>query len=299
MKTTPNLSATRGNRAGIGFFRLVIKLCGLKCAFFCAYIVTGFYAVFDRRAFEAAKWYLELRFKDDSASTVKLKRHFHKLICELARMMIIAAASSGKTRIPIVEKGCVPVDDGRPRIIVFAHYGCWQAAMPLLGKPGRTASIMATPDMNQALDKFLALGEGEKSFKVISTTGFSGGLVEAASSLERGESVVMMGDRAVDGTMSAEVPFLGGKIALPLSPWMLGARCRCEVVPLFADYDEKNNRVVLDYRRAIPLPEAGDRRVKSSELLDAAEKYASILEEKAICHPYRVFRFSNEGEREL
>ena len=299
MSKPSNLSATRGNRAGIGFFRLLIKFSGVKCAFAFAYIVTFFYAVFDKKAFEAAKWYLALRFKNDAGKPFRLRCRFHKLIWELAKMMIVAAASAGNKKFSIVEKGCVPADDSKPRVIVFAHYGCWQAAMPMLGKPGRSACIMAAPDMNQAIDKFLALEQGAKNFRVISVTGFSGGLIEAAAALENGESVVIMGDRAVDGTPSVEVPFLGGKITLPLSPWMLGARCNCEVIPLFADYNEADRTVVLDYRAPLTLPDAGNRRVKNSDLIPAAEKYAAILAEKALCHPYRVFRFSNEAEREL
>ena len=66
MTTQPNLSATRGNRLGIGIFKLLLNCGGYRLSLVLAKIVTWFYAQFDRTAFCAASEYLKLRFPEDA-----------------------------------------------------------------------------------------------------------------------------------------------------------------------------------------------------------------------------------------
>ena len=287
-----NLSAKRGNRLGIGFFRVLLALGGFRIALFCAWIVTWFYAVFDKKAFSAAEGYLRLRFPAER----KLKKHFHRLIYELAKILILSARQGSGKELPVEERGTefLP-EDGESAVPLLAHFGCWQMSMSLLGKPGREACIMARPDYNQNMDKFLALKDPQKKFRVISTESFSGGLVEAAAALEQGTSVIVMGDRAVSGTASAKVPYFGGTIELPLSPWMLAARCRKKVIPVFAELAEKPYRIILHYCKGIDFQDMdADHRIRQSDLLPAMEEYGKLLQEMAERCPYQVFRFGNE-----
>lgn len=287
-----NLSAKRGNRWGIGFFRVLLALGGFKIALFCAWIVTWFYAVFDQKAFAATEEYLRLRFP----AARKLKKHFHRLIYELAKILILSARQGSGKVLPVEEIGTefLP-DNGESVVPVLAHFGCWQMSMQLLGTPGREACIMARPDYNQNMDKFLALKDQKKTFRVISTESFSGGLVEAAAALEQGSSVIVMGDRAVAGAASAKVPYFDGTIELPLSPWMLAARCRKKAIPVFAELAEKPYRIILHYCEPIDFSNmTAERRIRTSDLIPAMETYAKLLQAMAEKQPYQVFRFGNE-----
>ena len=156
----------------------------------------------------------------------------------------------------------------------------------------RVINIMARPDRNGNFDKFLALHD-RRNFNVISTDGFSGGLVEAGAALERGEAVIIMGDRPVPGAADVEVDYLGGRIRIPLSPWMLAARCEVPAVPVFAELREKPRRIVVKYLRPITFKAAEGRRVRPDELKDGVAEYAKALEDAAMRHPYRVFRFGD------
>ena len=178
-------------------------------------------------------------------------------------------------------------------VFVLAHYGCWQASMELLNrKDGRAVNIMARPDYNGNMNKFQAVRK-KHDFKVISTESFSGGLIEASAALERGEAVIVMGDRAVDGTAGILADYLGGKIELPLSPWMVAARNHVPAIPVFTEFRENPDRIVIRYCEPITFPEQ-TRRIRQEELRPGAEQYAKLLEEAAIRSPYNVFRFGNE-----
>ena len=295
MSAGPNLSADRGNRFGIGFFRLLLTLCGVRAAVAFAWVVTWFYAHFDRAAFDAAAPYLKLRFPGDAASERALKRHFHKLIHHLARVMIVSYRIGCGKKVPLEERGAENIPATGGFVVALAHHGCWQAVMEILIIKGdRPINVMARPDRHGKMDKFTALGGGKRDFKVISTEGFSGGLVEASAALNRGEVVIVMADRAVEGSPKLEAEYLGGTIELPLSPWMLAANNGVPVLPVLTDFAEKPLRAVLRYYPPLAVETPADRRVRAADLAPAAAAYAKILEAAALEAPYSVFRFGNE-----
>lgn len=287
------LNARRGNRWGIGFFRLLLRCGGFGLAVRLSRIVTWFYAVFDETAFAATAEYLKLRFPEDASSGWKLRKHFHRLLCELARGLLVSCRAGIGGGLPIEEENRHFLPETGGAVIVLAHCDCWQAAMELMNRSsGRRISIMAQTDRVDGMDKFLALKD-KHGFSVISTEGFSGGLVEASAALARGEAVILMGDRPVPGTATVEVPYFGGKLAVPLSPWFLAARNGVPAIPVFPELREAPLRVVIRYFAPIPLPEAREHRLNGGDLVPAAAEYVRHLEQFARCHPYRVFRFGD------
>ena len=294
---TAPLSANRGNRFGIGFFRLLLHCGGFGIAVWFSRIVTWFYAAFDRTAFAATAEYLKLRFPEDAGSPRKLKKHFHRLLCELAKMLLVSYRAGIGSGLPIEEENRHFLPETGGVVVVLAHCDCWQTSMELMNRSsGRIINIMAQNDRAVGLDKFLALKD-KHGFNVISTEGFSGGLLEASAALERGEAVIIMGDRPVPGAAAVEAPYFGGKLAVPLSPWLLAARNGVPAVPVFTELQEPRLRVVIRYCQPVALPAAQDRRFGSPELASAAAEYVGLLEQFARNRPYRVFRFGDMPPR--
>ena len=285
------LNTRRGNRFGIGFFRLLLRCGGFRPALQISRIVTWFYARFDRAAFAATSDYLALRFPEDANSPRQLRKHFHKLLQELAKMLLVSYRMGIGKPLPIEEENRQFLPDGGGVVVVLAHFDCWQASMELMNRSrGRRINIMARADRAGGMDKYLAL-KSKDGFNVISTEGLSGGLIEASAALERGEAVIIMGDRPVAGTASAEADYFGGKLTVPLSPWMLAARNGVPAVPVLAELREDPLRIAVRYYPPVPLPESPGRRLRAEELIPAAAHYVRLLEEAALRSPYRVFRF--------
>lgn len=296
MSSRPNLSSVRGNKLGIGIFKLLLRCGGFRPALLLAKIVTWFYAQYDRAAFASTVNYLKLRFPEDQSDPRKLKRHFHALLYELAKMLILSRSMGEGKSLPLEEVNPEFIPDSGGVVLVLAHYGCWQASMELLNrKDGRPVSIMARPDHNMNMDKFQAVRKKHRGFdfKIISTEGFAGGLIEASAALERGEALIVMGDRAVDGTAGIEADYFGGKIELPLSPWMLAARNNVPAIPVFTEFREKPDRIEIRYCAPIRFSPQS-RRIRQEELRAGIMQYAKDLEEAARQSPYQVFRFGNE-----
>ena len=292
------LNARRGNRFGIGFFRLLLHCGGFGIAVWFSRIVTWFYARFDRTAFEATAGYLKLRFPEDADSPRKLRKHFHRLLCELARMLLVSYRAGISGGLPIEEENRHFLPEKGGVVVVLAHCDCWQTAMELMNRcSGRRINILAQADRVPGMDKFLAL-EDKNGFNVISIEGITGGLLEASAALERGEAVILMGDRPVPGSAAVKVPYFGGSLLLPLSPWLLAARNGVPAIPVLPELREDPLRVAVRFFAPVPLPQTQERRLRNEELAPAAEAYGRLLEEFARCHPYRVFRFGDAPGRE-
>ena len=295
MSTPQPLNASRGNRLGVGFFRVLLHCGGFGLALWFSRIVTWFYARFDRRAFAATAEYLKLRFPEDATSERRLRRHFHKLLNELAKMLLVSYRMGIGKALPIEEADRKFLPESGGVVAVLAHYDCWQASMELMNRcSGRRINIMAHSDRAIGADKYLALKD-KAGFNVISTEGFSGGLVEASAALERGEAVIIMGDRPVAGAAAVDAEYLGGRIAVPLSPWMLAARNNVPAVPIFTELREDPQRIVIRYYPPVPLPDAPGRRLRAAELAPAVAHYVKLLEDAARRNPYRVFRFGGDA----
>ena len=291
-----SLSTTRGNRLGIGIFRLLLRCGGESLALVLARVVTWFYARFDRRAFRATETYLKLRFPDDAADPAALRRHFHRLLFELARMLIFSYEMGEGKEIPIVPDGPENLPPTGGVVVVYSHFGPWQASMGFMNlQNGRKIHIMARPDRNGNMDKYLAL-QDRHGFGIISTESFSGGLVEASAALARGEAVIVMGDRAVPGAAQTEANYFGGSIRLPLSPWMLAARNGVPAVPVFTEFAESPRRIVLRFHPPITFGDIPSRRIRPEDLAPAVTRYAALLEAAAQRSPYSVFRFGDEDD---
>ena len=292
------LSATRGNRLGIGIFRLLLRCGGERCALLLARVVTWFYARFDRRAFRATETSLALRFPADAANRAALKRHFHRLLFELARMLIFSFEIGEGREIPIVEEGAENLPRSGGLVVVLAHFGPWQASMGFMNRQsGRKIHIMAKPDRNGNMDKYLAL-QSKDGFEIISTESFSGGLVEASAALARGEAVIVMGDRTAGSGARSSAKYFGGSIRLPLSPWLLAARNGVPALPVFTEFADSPRRIVIHYHPAITFGDAPARRIRPEELIPAVSQYAALLEEAARRAPYSVFRFGDEDDKD-
>jgi len=218
------------------------------------------------------------------------------MIFELARFLLLSKQIGSGRKIRIRQTGVENINAEGGCVMILSHCGCWQTSIALLNELNCDAVIMARPDYNRNLNKYLAVS-GESHVQTISTEDFSGGLLEASAALQQGKKVFIMGDRAVDGTPSEFLKFLHGSIELPVSPFMLAARYNVPAVPVFVEYDEKISEITIRYHTPLVFETDFSRRVVKTQLLPNMQKYAEDLEQYAVRHPYWFFRFGNDKNR--
>ncbi len=105
--------------------------------------------------------------------------------------------------------------------------------------------------------------------------------------VERGEFVAILADRTGLNGRVAEVELLGGRVKLPVGPYLLAASLRCPVFLTFGLYTEPNRYDLHCEPFADPL--VIDRRDREGALQAVAQRYAARLEHYARLAPDNSF----------
>ncbi len=293
------LSAHRGNRLGIGFFRWFIAVFGVRHACNFVWFVALFYALFDREARRRTGGYMDRRFPGVAGG----RRWFHiyKLLASQGEALVIAGCLARRPwqKMRWVEENRTAMADALSReqglVIVTSHFGCWQAAMAGLAGFGRRINLLGAPDANVRIRKQLALDGENTQFREIDATGFMGGLSECLAALAAGEVVCMMGDR-MGGAGKAgglETDFLNRPSMFPVSPYWVAARARVPVIPMFVACERHPFQLRLVFGDPIEPADVAGARLDAERLRPPLEQYVRTLEGLARRYPYEVFRFED------
>ena len=107
--------------------------------------------------------------------------------------------------------------------------------------------------------------------------------------LDRGESVGLLGDRALGGERTARCPFLGTPARFPLGPWLLAGALGAPVALFFGLY-RGGARYEVEFE---PFSEGAlvPRGARDAAAAEAAQRYAARLEHHARRAPYNWFNF--------
>jgi predicted LPLAT superfamily acyltransferase len=279
----------RGNRLGIWFFKMALRLTGLRGAYGLLYFVCAYYLLFDRAAVRAANAYIVRRFPDQSR--LARRRTIYRLFIEQGKNLIdrhsmIAGAHHFDLQINGFDK--IPAEAGKGFILLTSHLGNWQIVMQALQKIDRTVHLLMRPEDNTALQEAVQVDAESSRIKVISPEQHLGGVVEMMQALERGDVVSIMGDRTYQAD-GVSVDFLGEPAFFPYSAFQLAASAGCPLVILLSAKTPGNS-----YTVDIPdvfCPEWTQRNKKREQLQGWVQRYAQILENYLREHPLQYFIF--------
>ena len=286
------ITRRRGNRLGFWFFKVALRLFGLRGAYGLLYIVCAWYVIFDRTAVRIAQTYLRRRFR--GASPGRLLRLAYQLFISQGRSLIDRhALISGHVAFEFETAGFerlhAALSAPRPGcILLICHAGNWQLAMSHLPRLDRPICSLMRPEDNPAVAESLRINPLGSSFRIVSPEQFMGGVVELLNALQAGEIVMMMGDRGY-GYSTVDVPFLGDPAAFPGGAFTLAAAAGCPIVVLLTA-----KTGTTQYRIEVPAvfrPRYVPGRPKKEQLGAWVREYAAILESYCQRYPLQFFLF--------
>ena len=290
-KKRSNLSDSRGNKVGIGFFKCCMALFGQRfCACF-VYFVAVFYALFDWKAFRSASQYLRGRFSN--SGWLALRWRFYRMAVAQGQVLVLAHWLRTGHSVPIVEHDKeilhrMLTKDAKGLILLTSHAGCWQAALSYLETFGRRVNLLLQVNRNSGI---AAMFKG-KLFNVIDNDAPFGGLLECISAIENGEIVCIMGDRQPsDVEESMPLTFNGNELNVPVSPWLLAARCKCPIVPIFTMMTGLATGIDFYFTRPIEIEYDIPRKPKPEHFREYVRQYSMTLERMAQAYPYQIFHY--------
>jgi predicted LPLAT superfamily acyltransferase len=290
-----NLSASRGNRFGIVFFKCFMHILGLNHARNFVWVISFFYTIFDQKARLAALPYLSRRFPE--AGKVKLFWHTYRLLTSQGQSLLTAFylgnnhASIKYRSENIRNHEAYMYDKNQGFILLTSHFGDWQGSIRYFDEYDRSVSLLVEMDANVNVDKLMAMKGKTDNVKIISTSEPFGGLLSVLEAIENHEVVCIMGDRNYESN-GIEIEFLGDKAIFPKAAFHLAAQLGCPIIPFSMVYDRWESMMVKYYGPIITIP-ANHKRLNSDNLRPFLEKYVAYLDDMTKRYPYHFFIFSD------
>jgi predicted LPLAT superfamily acyltransferase len=285
--THPNF----GNRAGFAVFHLVIQIAGPRPAYFLLALLVPYYLLLRTSGRLSAYFYLRRRFPGlgEARLFMKAARHiyeFGKTLIDQAAMGILK-----KERFKIEERGGELLrrlsKDARGMVLLTTHAGNWQAAMANMDLIGKKVNLLFNLGGIEGRHFFDLAGQRDR-FHFIAPDGFLGGMIEAATALNAGEALAIMGDRAF-GTKTVEMDFLGAKAPFPMAPYYLVSATGAHLVVLLTARTGPLSFTVES--RLISGDEDWAAIPRETAVKELMGRYVACLEEYVEKHPYMWFNF--------
>ena len=287
-----NLSDTRGNGLGIGFFKVCVSLLGLRFCLVLVWLVAAFYALFDRKALAAATPYLRSRFPRAKS----LRWHFYRLIVSHGQALLLAhwLRTGHKTVCrdihPENRDALVAAAKGSGFIMLMSHVGCWQATVPRMEGLDRNINLLVQENLNGAIGQLL---QGSR-YRIINNSAPFGGLLECMGTLERHEVLCVMGDRLpADAPSQLTLTLRGRTLRIPEAPWLLAARCHVPIFPVFTLMRRKPLGIDYLFAPPITLNYSLPHKPSQKDFAPALAQYQKLLEDVIDEIPYQVFHYNS------
>lgn len=288
------LSESRGPKAGLLFFALLLKCLGIHVATACVWPISLFYALFDRTAAKRARPTLDA-LHPNQTTLMRFFRRWRLFTRQGQAILVMHYLSDAGHTLPVVNEihpEALPFlnSEGKGCVALNSHFGCWQAELFRSDEIKRPLMFLAHPDAKPQLDKFQAV-RGDGIARISTADATAGGLLEVMGHVDKGGMAGLMGDRTMDGT-AIETDFPGRTLKLPPAPWLIAARTHTPVVVFLTAL--QNHPLSLVYHVAKPIwPADSDKRLKSNDLAPYAEEYARLITDFSRRFPDQWFKFED------
>ncbi len=181
---------------------------------------------------------------------------------------------------------------GRGAVLLGAHFGSFEALRSYDRMlPGLRVRYMMYEEAAARSRAAYAELNPEVAARVISLVDGPSAMLAAGHALSEGEFVAFLGDRVPDPGLRAQVavPFLGGWIAVPTSPYLTAMTAEVPLILCFAPRIGRDRYAIeiTPLHDGRPVPRA--ERAREAERL--ARAYAAALEDLCRRHPCNWFNF--------
>ena len=275
------------------FFYALIRLGGGRLAHFFLYFVVSYYVLFRPSVRRKTESYLSHRFPDRKGFQRLLDSY--RLSLELGKVLINRAIVGilGPEKISLsfddMEKLLELVDERKGIILLMAHIGCWQVALPMLSALNIPANLVMQREEGDIDKQYFEHRGMPCPYRIIDPRGYLGGSLEMMEVLKKGEALCIMGDRLFGGLKNAvEVRFLGEMALFPISAMKLASASGAPVAILIPSMTSPT-QYRFDLAGVIRVP-AGLGR-STDRFFPYINQFVAVLEDFVAEYPYQFFNF--------
>lgn len=276
----------RSHRLVLRLMRWIALALGRRVARAVLHPITAYYLAFAPRERRASAAYLA-RVLGRRATLAERYRHFHRFAATVLDRVYLL---NGRFELFDIKRQGedalhAALAHGRGALLLGAHLGSFEA----LRTPGRRSSglrvaMVMYEDNARMLNETLA-ALGPAAGQDVIALGRVDAMLRVRDFLEHGGVAGVLGDRGLDESDTARLPFLGAPARFPLGPMRMAAMLRCPALFMAGLY-LGGNRYALHLE---PLVDFGATPRPAAEAALAA--YVACLERYCRAAPFNWFNF--------
>ena len=181
------------------------------------------------------------------------------------------------------------IEQGNGVILIGAHVGNWAAGGYFLSHITTRVNLVVLENEVERVQRVFDREFPDRGLNVLSSSEDLSSSIAIMKALRNGEIVIFNGDRALDGTPSAEASFLGAPADFPAGPYLMAGVTGAPVIQVFAMRDGVDRYSFFCF----PAQSIGkEYRTHREETLQAcAAEYAGRLESVLRKYPFQWYNF--------
>lgn len=185
------------------------------------------------------------------------------------------------------------IEQKRGAILLSAHIGNLEICHAIANQRGQIRlNVLVHTKHAEKFNRLLGGRGGSATIQLIQVTELSPAIaIDLQNKIERGEFLVMVGDRIpINGSRTVWADFLGKDAEFPQGPYLLASLLHCPVYTLFCFKVGGRFQVDLElFAESIRIPRTEPQRRQILETL--AHRYAKQLEVHCRIAPFQWFNF--------
>jgi predicted LPLAT superfamily acyltransferase len=277
---------SQGGLLGYKIFVFILKLHGLRLAYFILRFVATYYLIFSFTTFKSS-WHFYrtmLKFSFFKSIASIYKSYYNLGVSMLDKFAMMAGV---KTRFTFTFDGEEYLHEmakaGRGGVLISGHLGNWDMAGNMLKRVESKVNIVLFEGEAEQIKQYMDKFAGTPSYNIISIRQDMTHIFQISAAIQRNEFICIHGDRFTEGTKTFEAEFLGEKALFPAGVFQIAHKLKTPYTFVYAI-----KKTPTHYHYSATKPEISTQRPEH-----ILEEYVTTLEAKVKEHPTQWFNFYN------
>lgn len=284
---------TRGGSFGYWFFIKMLRIIGLRSAYFLLYWVVPYFVIFAPKAswnqFRFFKKAYRMSFFGAFIGVFRNYFVFGQVILDKLALMVGVPTQftfdfEGEEHLHQMAA------QGKGGLLVGAHIGNWEIAGHLLERIDVPVNILMLDAEHERIKAMLEKISVRNQLRIIPIKNDLSHLKLIAEAFERNELVAMHGDRFLGDAKRMEVPFFGHNALFPTGPFYMSMKYQ---VPLTFVSAMKQTATHYSFTATKPqrYPNYGKPQERDAQIKEILKNYIFQMEERLREYPYQWFNY--------
>jgi predicted LPLAT superfamily acyltransferase len=285
---------SRGGITGHRIFVFILKVFGLRVAYFFLRFVAFYFFVTARSTKTVLKYFREIIGYRGLKAYIAAYHNYYLFGQVLLDKVALLSGMDNKYQIEHEghQENLKHLREGKTgSILLSAHIGNWEIAGQKLDLLQTRFNVLMYDNEIAQMKDYMNNVMAKRNFNVIAIReGEMSHLVELHRAFKNKELLVMHGDRFLPGTETVTKQFMGRPAYFPKGPFILASKFGVPVTVVFSMKDSDRNYHFYA-KKAITVPRAKTNDELERVVADASDVYVRYLEEMVKKYPLQWFNF--------